>query len=120
MSQRIAVIGGDGIGPEVVEQALRVLDVVRRRGIDIDVWQLPLGADRYLKDGTTFPPELRDEVRHSCSAVLLGAVGDPRVPNGEHAHDILMGMRKGWDLYANVRPVCALSEELVPLRQTEK
>jgi len=116
LTQRIAVIAGDGIGPEVIAQALRVLDAVRSRGVDIDVWQLPLGAELYLKDGTTFPLELRDEVKRTCSAVLLGAVGDPRVPGGEHAHDILLGMRHSFDLYANVRPVKALSDALVPLK----
>jgi 3-isopropylmalate dehydrogenase len=121
MTHRIAVIAGDGIGPEVITQALRVLNVVRReRAVDLNVWQLPLGAELYLKDGTTFPLELRDEVKQSCSAVLLGAVGDPRVPGGEHAHDILLGMRKAWDLYANVRPVRALTDELVPLRGKSK
>ena len=121
MTHRIAVIKGDGIGPEVVEQALRVLDVLRReRGVDVDVWELPLGAELYLKDGTTFPLELRDEVKRTCRAVLLGAVGDPRVPGGEHAHDILMGMRNAWDLYANVRPVRALTDALVPLRDKSK
>ncbi len=117
MTHRIAVIKGDGIGPEVVEQALRVLEVLRReRGVDVELWELPLGAELYLKDGTTFPSELRDEVKRTCSAVLLGAVGDPRVPSGEHAHDILMGMRNAWDLYANVRPVRALTDGLVPLK----
>src|SRR5262245_56579218 len=116
MSARIAVIAGDGIGPEVIAQALRVLDVLRARGVDVDVWELPLGAELYLKDGTTFPRELRDEVERTCGAVLLGAVGDPRVPGGEHAHDILLGMRHAFDLYANVRPVRALTDELVPLR----
>ena len=121
MTQRIAVIKGDGIGPEVVDQALRVLDVLRReRGVDVELWELPLGAELYLKDGTTFPLELRDEVKRTCSAVLLGAVGDPRVPNGEHAHDILMGMRNAWDLYANVRPVRALTDALVPLKGKSK
>lgn len=116
MTHRIAVIAGDGIGPEVISQALRVLDATRRRGVDVDVWQLPLGAELYLKDGTTFPLELRDEVKRTCSAVLLGAVGDPRVPGGEHAHDILLGMRHSFDLYANVRPVKALGDALVPLK----
>jgi 3-isopropylmalate dehydrogenase len=116
MTPRIAVIAGDGIGPEVIRQALRVLDAVRRRGIELEVWELPLGAELYLRSGTTFPSELRDEVRRTCAAVLLGAVGDPRVPGGEHAHDILLGMRKAWDLYANVRPVRALTDELIPLR----
>ncbi|MDF3067190.1 MAG: isocitrate dehydrogenase [Polyangiaceae bacterium] len=116
MTPRIAVIAGDGIGPEVVGQALLVLDELRRGGVDVDVWELPLGADLYLKSGTTFPLELRDEVRRTCAAVLLGAVGDPRVPSGEHAHDILLGMRTSWDLYANVRPVRALHDRLVPLK----
>ena len=120
MTPRIAVIAGDGIGPEVIAQALRVLDYVRARGVDVDVWQLPLGAELYLKDGTTFPRELRDEVQRTCRAVLLGAVGDPRVPSGEHAHDILLGMRHSFDLYANVRPVQALSDALVPLRHKTK
>jgi 3-isopropylmalate dehydrogenase len=121
MTHRIAVIAGDGIGPEVVQQALRVLQVLRReRGVDVELWELPLGAELYLKNGTTFPLELRDEVKRTCSAVLLGAVGDPRVPSGEHAHDILLGMRTAWQLYANVRPVRALTDELVPLRGKTK
>ena len=121
MTHRIAVIAGDGIGPEVVAQALRVLEVLQReRGVDVELWQLRRGAEPSLRDGTTFPRELRDEVERSCSAVLLGAVGDPRVPGGEHAHDILMGMRRGFDLYANVRPVRALTDELVPLKAKRK
>jgi 3-isopropylmalate dehydrogenase len=115
--RRIAVIAGDGIGPEVIAEAMLVLEDLRRmRGVDVDVWELPLGAELYLREGTTFPLELRQEVQATCGAVLLGAVGDPRVPGGEHAHDILMGMRHSWDLYANLRPVRALSDELVPLR----
>jgi 3-isopropylmalate dehydrogenase len=117
MTHRIAVIAGDGIGPEVIAQALRVLEVLQReRGVDVDLWHLPLGAELYLHDGTTFPLELRQEARRTCSAVLLGAVGDPRVPGGEHAHDILLGMRSAWDLYVNFRPVRALTDALVPLR----
>jgi 3-isopropylmalate dehydrogenase len=121
MTRRIAVIAGDGIGPEVTAEALRVLEVLRReRGVDVELWELPLGAELFLTNGTTFPLELRDEVQKTCSAVLLGAVGDPRVPSGEHAHDILLGMRTAWDLYANVRPVQALTDELVPLRGKSK
>jgi 3-isopropylmalate dehydrogenase len=116
MKHKIAVIGGDGIGPEVIEQALVVLRALQRRGVDVEVWELPLGAEYFLKTGQTFPLDLRNEVKATCRAVLLGAVGDARVPGGEHAHDILMGMRQAWDLYANVRPVRALSDALVPLK----
>jgi 3-isopropylmalate dehydrogenase len=120
LSSRLVVIAGDGIGLEVIAQALRVLDVLRVAGVELELWELPLGAELYLKNGTTFPLELRDEVQRTCRAVLLGAVGDPRVPGGEHAHDILLGMRHAFDLYANVRPVQALTDALVPLRGKTK
>ncbi|HEY6461443.1 MAG TPA: isocitrate/isopropylmalate family dehydrogenase, partial [Polyangiaceae bacterium] len=77
---------------------------------------LDLGADRYLKDGTTYPAEVRARITSEASAVLLGALGDPRVPGLEHARDILFGLRFGLDLYANVRPVKALADRLVPLK----
>ena len=86
------------------------------RGVELDLWHLDLGADRYLRDGTTFPDATRDAISKDCAAVLLGALGDARVPGFEHARDILFGMRIGFDLYANVRPVRALSDQVVPLR----
>jgi 3-isopropylmalate dehydrogenase len=113
----VAIIGGDGIGPEVTAQATRVLEHYRdARGLPLDLWPLDLGADRYLRDGTTFPPEVRDRIAKEGAAVLLGALGDPRVPGLEHARDILFGMRFGLDLYANVRPIRALADRLVPLK----
>ena len=114
---KVAVIPGDGIGPEVISEGLRVLEWFRaERGVELELWQLDLGAERYLRDGATFPNEIRDEIAHGCAAVLLGALGDARVPGFEHARDILFGMRMGFDLYANVRPVRALSDRVVPLR----
>ena len=113
----IAVLPGDGIGPEVITQARRVLEYYRdKRGLNLDLWELDLGADRYLKDGTTFPNEVAERIKHEASAVLLGALGDPRVPGLEHARDILFGLRFGLDLYANVRPMKALHDRLVPLK----
>jgi len=115
--KKIAVIGGDGVGPEVIAESVRVLDWFRaRRGIELDLWHLDLGAERYLRDGTTFPDDIRRAISEECVAVLLGALGDARVPNFEHARDILFGMRFGFDLYANVRPVRALADRVVPLR----
>lgn len=116
-TQKIALIGGDGIGPEVVREGRALLDLyAKRRGLPLELWDLDLGADRFLRDGTTFPPSVQIAIRKECAAVLLGALGDPRVPNLEHARDIIFGMRQGFDLYANVRPVRALSDRLVPLR----
>jgi 3-isopropylmalate dehydrogenase len=117
MKKKIAIIGGDGIGPEVIAEGVRVLEWFRvRRGVELDLWHLDLGAERYLRDGTTFPDTVRDAISKDCAAVLLGALGDARVPGFEHARDILFGMRLGFDLYANVRPVRALSDQVVPLR----
>jgi 3-isopropylmalate dehydrogenase len=115
--KKIAIIGGDGIGPSVTTEARQLLELYRdKAGLPLDLWELDLGADRYLRDGTTFPKEIQIAIQRECAAVLLGALGDPRVPNLEHARDILFGMRFGYDLYANVRPVRALSDRLVPLK----
>ena len=112
----VAVLPGDGVGPEVIAQARRVLEHFRdERGVPLELWELDLGADRYLKDGTRFPKEVADRIATEASAVLLGAMGDPRVPDLGYARDILFGLRFGLDLYANVRPIKALSDRLVPL-----
>ncbi|MFI5301309.1 MAG: isocitrate/isopropylmalate dehydrogenase family protein, partial [Polyangiales bacterium] len=114
---RIALLPGDGIGKEVIAVGARVLETYRDIGhLPLDLWHLDLGADRYLKDGTTMPKETFAEIRDTCSAVLLGALGDPRVPGLEHARDILFGLRFGLDLFANIRPCKALSDALVPLK----
>jgi 3-isopropylmalate dehydrogenase len=116
-TKKIALLGGDGIGPEVVREAKLLLELLREKArLPVDLWELDLGADRYLRDGTTFPEEIKQKIATECSAVLLGALGDPRVPGLEHARDILFGMRFGFDLYANVRPVKCLADRLVPLK----
>ena len=112
----IALIPGDGIGPEVIVQARRVLEHYRdKQGFDLELWDLDLGAERFLRDGTTYPKEIAERIAGSASAVLLGALGDPRA-SIEYARDILFGLRFGLDLYANVRPVKALADRLVPLK----
>ena len=113
--KRIAIIPGDGIGPEVTREGVRLLEWYRARGFPFELWELDLGAHRWLRDGTGLPSELFAEIRDSAHAVLVGALGDPRIPGHEHARAILFGLRHGLDLYANVRPVRALSDRLVPL-----
>ncbi len=118
MSKKIAVIGGDGIGPEVVAEGVKVLEALAElRGWDLDLLPFELGADRYLRDGTTFPREVADTIASECDAVLLGALGDPRVPDMAHARDILFGLRFGLDLYCNVRPIVCLHDSLMPLKK---
>lgn len=114
-TRKIALLGGDGIGPEVVAQARRLLEQYVG-SLSLELWDLDLGADRYLRDGTTFPQDIQLAIQKECKAVVLGALGDPRVPGLEHARDILFGMRFGYDLYANVRPIRALADRLVPLK----
>lgn len=114
--KRIAVIEGDGIGKEVVPVGVAVLERLRElRGYPLELVPFDLGADRYLRDGVTFPAEDQRVIRESCHAVLLGALGDPRVPGLEHARDILFGLRFGFDLYCNVRPMTCLHDRLMPL-----
>lgn len=114
--KRIAIIGGDGIGPEVVAEGIRVLETLSEiRGYEYSLTHFDLNADRYLKDGTTFPEADQASVREH-DAVLLGAMGDPRVPDMAHARDILFGLRFGLDLYCNVRPIQCLDDRLMPLK----
>ena len=115
--RKIAVIGGDGIGPEVIAPCVDVLEWYRtQRGLPLELWHLDLGAERYLREGVALPLELRNRIANECSAVLLGAIGDARVPDSAHAREIVLGMRQGFDLYANIRPVRALGDALVPLK----
>jgi 3-isopropylmalate dehydrogenase len=114
---RIAVIPGDGIGIEVTREAVRVLEAVEaRHACGLELVHFDLGADRYLRDGVAITDEEFRSLAEDHDAILLGALGDPRVPGNEHARDILLGLRFRLDLYVNHRP-CALSDrELSPLR----
>ncbi len=111
MAHRIAVIAGDGIGPEVTAEAVRVLAAVG--GCDVE--PLPWSASHYLQTGVTIPPDGYDTLR-GFDAILLGALGDPRVPDNRHARDILLGTRTSLDLYVNYRPVRLLDAYLCPLK----
>ncbi len=114
---KIAVIAGDGIGPEVIEAAIPVLDrAATQHGVALGWERLPYGADHYLKTKETLPEHAFRYLRDDVDAVFLGAIGDPRVPGNEHARDILLGLRFKLDLYINFRPVRLLHPDLTPLR----
>lgn len=113
---RIATIPGDGIGPEVVDAAVSVLQRLSARfGFRLDFERLPYSADHYLNTGETLPEPAFEHLKNDVEAILLGAVGDPRVPGNEHARDILLGLRFRLDLYINLRPVQLLHPSLTPL-----
>ncbi|HXV85679.1 MAG TPA: isocitrate/isopropylmalate family dehydrogenase, partial [Gemmatimonadales bacterium] len=111
----IAVIGGDGIGPEVVEAALPVIEKAAGGAGRAIAWErLPYGADHYLATGETLPDAAFSHLQSGVDAILVGALGDPRVPGNEHARDILLGLRFRLDLYVNFRPCTLLHEDLCP------
>jgi 3-isopropylmalate dehydrogenase len=97
LTTRIAVLPGDGIGPEVTEAALATLPS------DVELTRIPAGAERYLATGVVLRDEEVQEIA-ACDALLLGAVGDPRVPDGVLERGILLRLRKELDLYVNIRP----------------
>ncbi|MEP6742440.1 MAG: isocitrate/isopropylmalate family dehydrogenase, partial [bacterium] len=115
--KRVAVVPGDGIGPEVIAQAVRVLHHVEEtHGAQLELVQFDWGADRFLRDGVSLPVDALKMLATEFHAILAGAFGDPRVPSNKHAEDILLGMRRGLDLYINLRPVRLLDARLTPLR----
>jgi 3-isopropylmalate dehydrogenase len=115
-TKRIAVIAGDGIGKDVIPQAVRVIQAA---GAPIELTSFDWGADRYLADGVAVPPDGFATLARDFDAILVGAFGDPRVPSNIHAREILLGMRCQMDLYANVRPVRLLDASLCPLKGIE-
>lgn len=116
MTTRLAVIPGDGIGPEVVAEVLPVLDWVRDRGRDL-TWDLhPWGADRFLASGEILPETAFEALRDDTDGILFGAVGDPRVPDGRHAEGILLRLRRDLELAVNTRPCRPLLEAHLPLK----
>ena len=117
MTKKIAVIPGDGIGPEVIAQGVRVLEKINDAGkLGVELVHFGWNADEYLSTGISMPPGAMDDIRTNYDAVYLGAFGDPRIPDMKHAADILLGMRFQLDLYVNYRPVKLLNEALSPLK----
>src|SRR5262245_24720710 len=114
---RIAVIPGDGIGKDVTAEAVKVLNAVGDiSGSKMHLEMLPWGADHYLQSGVSMPPNGYAMLRDDFEAILLGALGDPRIPDFRHARDILLGTRFELDLYVNFRPVKLLDDRLCPLK----
>ena len=114
---RVAVIPGDGIGPDVIAQAEAALRAVAESaGRSLRLTGFDWGAERYLASGVTLPEGALAMLQQEFDAILLGAMGDPRVPDNRHAADILLGLRFQLDLYVNYRPVRLFHERLCPLK----
>ena len=118
---KLGVLGGDGIGPEVTEAALLVLDACESRfGFRTERTDLDWSGEQYLRDGRRFDAAALEPIKE-LDAVLLGAVGHPRAPRGMLEADIIFGFRRGLDLYVNLRPLILYDAKLCPLKdKTEK
>jgi 3-isopropylmalate dehydrogenase len=114
--KRIAIIPGDGVGKEVIPQAVSVMQAT---GAELELVHFDWGADRFLADGVTVPPDGFAMLGRDFDAILAGAFGDPRVTTNIHAKEILLSMRFQMDLYANLRPVRLLDASLCPLKRVE-
>ena len=113
MAHRIGIMGGDGIGPEVVAEGLKVIDAL---GVEYERLDYDLGGERYLKDGTVLPDEVVEEWR-GIDALYVGAVGTPEVPPGLIERGLLLKMRFELDLYINYRPFVAPGHDFVVIRE---
>ncbi|MEM7164452.1 MAG: 3-isopropylmalate dehydrogenase [Planctomycetota bacterium] len=115
-SYKIAVVAGDGIGPEVVAEGLKVLKVASELGgFQYETKEFPYGSEHYLATGELMPDEAFDEIR-GFDAIYLGAIGDPRVEVGLVERAVIAGLRFKLDLFVNLRPIKLWSENVCPLK----
>jgi 3-isopropylmalate dehydrogenase len=113
---QIAVLPGDGIGEEVIRQALRVMDAAAElEGFVLERKFHPYGADHYLATGEAMPAAALEEMG-KAEAILLGAIGDPRVETGYLERAIIWGVRQTFDLYVNLRPIKLYDARFCPLK----
>ncbi|MEW6131425.1 MAG: 3-isopropylmalate dehydrogenase [Acidobacteriota bacterium] len=119
--KRVAVIAGDGIGPEVIREAVKTVELARERfAFELELVHFDWSADKYLATGISMPEGGLEMLRSEYDAILTGAFGDPRVKDNKHAADILLGMRFGLDLYINLRPIKLIDAKLCPLKDRQK
>jgi 3-isopropylmalate dehydrogenase len=112
----IAVMPGDGTGPEVVREGVKALEAVSRKcGVGFQFKEFDLGGEKYLKEGVLLPQEVLNELR-TMDAVFLGAIGHPEVKPGVLEKEILLRLRFELDLYINLRPVILFPGVETPLR----
>lgn len=115
--RRIAVVPGDGIGPEVIAEGLLLLRMLdERHKLNLEFETKDWGANKWIQDKIGLPAGALDDLRRNYDAVYFGALGDPRIPDMAHGREILLGMRFGLDLYANVRPIKLLHDRLGVLK----
>jgi len=114
---KIAVMPGDGIGPEIIAEGRKVIDAVSdRNNFSIDWKEYDNGAEKYLKTKELITEETLKEIKKSCKAIYLGALGDPRVKPGILEKGVLLKMRFYFDQFVNLRPIKLLEGVECPLK----
>lgn len=113
---KVATIPGDGVGEEVINEAVKVLEVVAKKlKLKFKFKYYNLGAENYLKTGEILSEKTKQDIAEQ-DVILLGAVGDPRVPAGILERDLLLNLRFSFDQFINLRPVKLLHQKLTPLK----
>ncbi len=119
--KQVAIIAGDGIGPEVINEAVKTIELAREIfNFEVELTHFDWGAEKYLTTGITMPEHGLELLSNEFDAIVTGAFGDPRIPDNKHAADILLGMRFGLDLYINLRPIKLIDSKLCPLKDSRK
>ena len=114
---KIAVVPGDGIGPEVINEGLKILDIIKSKlNLNLKLELKNWGANKWLKTGIGLPKNTLTDLIKNYDAIYFGALGDPRIPDMAHAREILLGLRFGLDLYVNMRPIFIFNQFLCPLK----
>ena len=119
MEQKIAVIAGDGIGPEVINEAVKVLTYFEEEeNLNLSITHLPWSSEYYLEHGTMMPEDGLETLK-GFDAILFGAIGDARVPDDVSVWELIMPIRKGFQQYVNFRPIKSLENVKTPLASKE-
>ena len=118
---KIAVIPGDGVGPEVIAEGTKLLNAIAANDtrLSFELQEFPWGSDYYHKNGKMMPDDGLDRLSN-FDAILLGAVGDPSIPDHITLRELLLKIRKGFDEYINLRPVKLLKGAYCPLKDADK
>lgn len=113
---RLAIIPGDGIGPEVMQGVYPLLEWAQNRGRKLEWIAFPYGAEHFLRTGESLSDAHFCALRDGFDAILFGAVGDPRIPDGRHAEQLLLRLRQELELHVNRRPCEPFLDAHVPLK----
>jgi 3-isopropylmalate dehydrogenase len=118
-TSKIAVIAGDGIGPEIFNQVIKIVEVLNQFGnINLKITKLPYSAEHYLVTRVAIPDEFITELVKNYDAILVGPLGDPRIPDGRHAREIIMGLRNKLDLFLAYQRVKVYAPWMCPLNNS--